>query len=160
MAFEKIIDIINDTFPTSLKNNTIDLISYINNNSTSFEQLFGYWENQLYFMVKYKNESVCYILLNGTGDEKQFSPLTIWSDDSGSKWYENFNLPEELKQVAYSNIDYCVHCGSCSGGKRKIIFGREFDNVCMCVFRFTNPDEQEFNLIKELINARKKSIEQ
>jgi len=98
-------------------------------------------------------------LLNGTGDEKQFSPLTVWTDDSGSKWYENCRLNDELLELAWKNVDYCVHCGSCSGGTQKTVLGKEFDNVCRTVLRFINPDEQEFRVIKELIKLRKYDIE-
>lgn len=151
--------IVNDTFPLNLKDNTLDFLSYLDTHSMKAERISGYWKNQFYWEVTYKNKCVCYILLNGTGDEKQFAPLTIWSDDSGSDWYKNDLLSDEFKEIAWKNVDYCVHCGSCSGGTPKTIFGREFDNICKTTMRFTNPDMQTFNLIKELINARKNDIE-
>ena len=155
---ENILQIVNDTFPLGLKENTLNFISYLNSNSLTFERLLGYWENQHYYLVKYKNESVCYILVNGSGDEKQFAPLTIWSDDSGSNWYENYPLSNDLKKIAWDNVDYCVHCGSCAGGTQKTIFGKQFENVCRTTFRFTNPSTEEFTVIKELVYARLKDI--
>ncbi len=158
MNYAEIKDIINETFPTYLKNKTLDFVSYLHNNSMVFERLFGYWKNQFYYAVKYKNESVFYILLSGTGEEKEFAPLTIWTDDSGSNCYENSDFPAEFKECAYKNIDYCIHCGSCDGGKQKIVFGKGFDNVCRTVMRFTNPTDNEFDLLKVLANIRKNSI--
>lgn len=155
---ERIKEIINDTFPQYLKDNTLDFLSYLNSNSFEFERLSGYWKNQFYWAVKYSNEYVCYILLNGSGDEQQFAPLTIWTDDSGSNWYEDYQLSGELKSLVWDNVDYCVHCGSCGGGTQKIVFGRKLSNVCKTVMRFTNPNQQEFDLIKELIYARKTDI--
>ncbi|MDE6751191.1 MAG: hypothetical protein K2J59_00260 [Eubacterium sp.] len=151
---ENILQIVNDTFPLGLKENTLNFISYLNFNSLTFERLLGYWKNQCYYSVKYENESVCYILLNGIGDEQQFAPLTIWSDDSNSNWYENYPLSEEMKKIAWNNVDFCVHCGSCAGGTRKTVFGKQFENVCRTTFRFTNPNNEVFSLLKILVNAR------
>lgn len=147
-----------DTFCGELRESTLDFFNFLNDDSMKFERLSGYWKDQFYWMVKYKERCLCYILINGTGDEKQFAPLTIWSDDSGSDWYKNYPLSDKLKESAIKNIDYCVHCGSCSGGIRKTIFKEQFDNVCKTTFRFTNPTPIEFELIKELIAARKMDI--
>ena len=156
--FKNILEIVNDTFPLDLKENTLDFISYLNSNSLTFERLLDYWKNQHYYSVKYENGSVCYILLNGTGDEQQFAPLTIWSDDSGSNWYENYSLSNDLRKISLDNVDYCVHCGSCAGGTQKTIFDKQFENVCKTTFRFTNPSKEEFKVIKELVNARLNDI--
>ena len=106
--YEKIIKIVCETFPHDLKEKALYFVSYLNSNSLTFERLLGYWKSQCYYSVKYENESVCYILLNGTGDEQQFAPLTIWSDDSGSNWYEHYPLSDDLKKTAWDNVDYCV----------------------------------------------------
>lgn len=156
--YEKMKTIVNDTFPLSLRENTLNFLTYLNENSIEFERLSGYWKNQLYWMAKYNNECICYILLNGKGDEKQFFPLTIWTDDSGSDWYSFCELSEKMKKLAHENVDYCVHCGSCSGGQEKIIFGKNFTNICKTVMRFTNPEKPVFDLIKILIEARKRDI--
>lgn len=97
-------------------------------------------------------------MINGTGYENRFAPLTIWTDDSLSDTYENAQIRENLRENAWRNIDYCVHCGSCNGGRHRIVFGKGFDNVCRTQMRFTNPDKQEFETIKELIRIRKQSI--
>ena len=137
------------TFPSELKENTMNFIDFLNDNLMHFERIFGYWKNQHYYCVKYKNECVCYILFNGTDDEKEFVPLTIWSDDSGSEWYKDRKLNENMEKIAVRHIDYCVHCGSCSGGKSKIIFGKKYENVCRTTFRFINPSLSDFEVIKE-----------
>lgn len=156
--FKSITKIVGYTFPSGLKESTLDFLSYLNSKALTFERLFGYWKNQFYYSVKYNNESVCYILLNGTGGEQQFAPLTVWSDDSGSDWYKNYPLDNKSEEIAWNNIDFCVHCGSCPGGTKKIVFGREFNNICRTTFRFTNLNEKEFALIKVLINARIENI--
>ncbi|MPN12237.1 hypothetical protein SDC9_159549 [bioreactor metagenome] len=124
----------------------------------SFEREKRYWENQLYWMIKYKDEYVCFILINGTGAEEKFAPLTIWSDDSNSDWYADSLLDEHLKVIVWKNVDFCEHCGSCDGGRQKIIFDKVFDNVCLTTFRFINPDGEVFECIKKLLEVKKDYI--
>lgn len=157
--YEKLEQIVNDTFSSQLKYNTLDFLLYLENLSMTFERFLGYWKNQFYWAVKFKDKSVCYILINGIGDEQQFAPLTIWTDDSGSDWYSTYLLNDEFKQIAWKNVDYCIHCGSCGGGVSKTIFGKQFNNVCKTTMRFTNPTMQMFQLLKELIYARKCDIQ-
>lgn len=150
---------LNDTFIDERKENTLNFLSFINKEGMSFERIYGYWKNQYYWKVKYNNFCVCYILLNGTGDENQFAPFTIWTDDSGSECYRNYPIDEEKRILAWQNIDYCVNCKSCSGGTNKIIFGKEFCNVCRTEMRFTNPNKEGFEFIKVLLDIRKNYIQ-
>lgn len=156
--FREVERIVDDTFPINLKHNILDLLLFFKSNSMEIKRLFGYWSNQLYYSVSYQNECVCYILFNGTGDEKQFSPLTIWTDDSKSKWYESCDLTDEEKRIAWGNVDYCVNCGSCKGGTAKTIFDKQFNNVCRTTLRFTNPDKNEFSVLKKITLIRKEDI--
>lgn len=153
-----ITNIINETFPMHLKHNSLDFITHLSDNRVNFKRLSGYWENQLYWQVNCKNDCVCYILLNGNGDEKQFAPFTVWTDDSSSNRYENYSIKDEFREAAWRNVDYCVHCGSCSGGTQKTIFGKKFDNVCRTSMRFTNPDLKEFEALKEILTLRIEDI--
>lgn len=137
----------------------IDLFDFFINNSMSFERAGGYWENQFYWYVKYNNEFVCFILFNGTGDEEKFSPLTIWTDDSGTAWYSKCDLEDNIKNIAVGHIDVCESCGACKGGTKKQIFGKEYNNVCRTTFRFINPNLDELKCLKELLLLRKKDIE-
>lgn len=157
--YKSITKLIKDTFAADYNESVLDFISFLNSQSMIFERLYGYWKNQNYYSVKYNNEVVCYILISGTGDEAQFAPLTIWTDDSNINCYENIAIEEHLKKCAWNQVDYCVHCGSCSGGTQKVIFGKSFDNVCRTLIRLTNPDKEAFVLIKKLVSIRKKYID-
>lgn len=137
----------------------IDLISFLIDNGMALERAGGYWENQSYWYVKYNDEFVCYILFNGTGDEKMFSPLTVWTDDSGFSWYSEIELKDSIKNIAVKHIDICEKCGACKGGTKKQIFGKEYNNVCRTTFRFINPNWDELKCLKELLLLRKKDIE-
>lgn len=138
-----------------LDKTAIDLLSFLIENNMTFERAGGYWENQSYWYVKFNGKSVCYILFNGTGDEEKFSPLTIWTDDSGSDWYSKCDLEDSIKNIAVRHIDVCENCGACKGGTRKQIFGKEYDNVCHTTFRFINPNWDELKCLKELLLLRK-----
>lgn len=90
-------------------------------------------------------------------DEKT-EPWIIWSDDSGSDWFSVCALDEQLKEIAWSNVDFCGNCGSCGGGTHKTIFGKAFDNVCRNTFRFDNPNAETLECVKKLVKMRKDDI--
>jgi hypothetical protein len=99
-----------------------EFMTYLRSLEMSFERGKGYWADKFYWVIKYKNESVCYILLDDS-DEKAESWI-IWSDDSGSDWFSYYTLDESMKEIAWVNVDFCGNCGSCDGGTHKIIFGK------------------------------------
>ncbi len=143
-----------------MQKNALDFIHFLITEEMSFIRGKGYWENQLYWLVMYEKEPVCFILVNGTGEEEQFSPFTIWTDDSGSNWFEDASLDEVSKKIVWENVDICCGCGGCAqpGGKQKKIFEKEFNAVCITPIRFINPDAKTIACVKELVLLRKKDI--
>lgn len=141
-----------------IRNIADDFISFLFDNGMMLEKAGGYWKNQLYWYVKYKGKYVCYILVNGSGDEEKFFPLTVWTDDCNSYWCSNQQLKGKIKETAIKHIDFCEKCGSCSGGTVKNIFGEKYDNVCQTAFRFINPDLEELQCLKALVLLRKNDI--
>ena len=65
-------------------------------------------------------------------------------------------MDESIKEIAWKHVDICSNCGGCknSGGNRKTIFGKEFDNVCVTPMRFENPDAKTVECVKKLIEIR------
>ena len=157
--YEKMISIVNQTFPLKLKKDTLDFLLFLKDSGTESERLYGYWKNKFYWMVSYQKECVCYILFNGYGEERQFAPLTVWTDDSDSACYENVLLRKELKRIALNHIDYCLNCGSCSGGTDRMLFGESYPSVCRTAMRFINPNQADFQLLKMILKERMKYIE-
>lgn len=151
-------DIVCKFLSGDLRSEMLDFIGYLRDSEMAFERGRGYWENQYYWLIKFKTGYVCFILINGNGAEEKFKPLTTWSDDSESGWYENLHLNEHMEEVLHNNVDICENCGSCGGGKRRIIFGKEYGNVCRTAFRFTNPDAEAFECLKEIVTLRKTDI--
>jgi hypothetical protein len=158
---QRIENYIFDVLIGDTQKNALDFVAYLRANEMLFEKGKGYWEDKLYWMIKYKDEYVCFILVNGygsVGDKTEPEGWIIWSDDSGSNWFENFHLDDYIKKIAWDNVDFCAKCGSCSGGTSKTIFGKAFDKICRTTFRFNNPDVQALKCVKKMVELRKNDI--
>ena len=153
---KKDIDSISDN---ELRDTASKLILFLSQNDMTFERDREYWKNQSYWYVKYKNEIVCFILINAKGDEEKFSPFTVWSDDSGSEWFKDSKLEKGIESTALAHIDICEKCGACRGGSDKQIFGKKYHNVCRTTFRFINPNSKELTCLEQLILLRKNDVD-
>lgn len=159
MSKTEIEDVIRETLPGAVQKNALGFIGYLRISGMEFERAGGYWKNQLYWFVTYKNEPVCYILIHGSGAEEKFYPWTVWSDDSGSKCFEDYPLDGQMKELAWKHVDLCENCGGgCSPGTTKTVFGKQFDHVCRTTVRFINPDSNTLEFMKEMIKIRKYDI--
>ena len=157
MSEQKIEDFIGKVLIGDAKKNALDFVAYLRVNGMLFERGVGYWEDKFYWFIKYKDKSVCYILIGSP--EEELSPWTVWSDDSDSIWFETLSLEEHIKEIAWKYVDFCGSCGGdCSPGKHKTIFGKEFDNVCRATMRFTNPDNEALECMKKIVEIRKLDI--
>lgn len=152
--------LVRETFPAGTGEGILHLLSTLRREGMALERTGGYWADQFYWTVRYQGEPVCFLLLNGTGDEAPMAPLTVWTDDSGSPWYEDGPLSQREKELCWKHVDICGHCGSCSGGIRKTVFGKVFENVCRTTLRFTAPDSEELALLEKLAELRKNDIDQ
>lgn len=132
--------------------NALSFVTFLQEQGVQFERGTGYWADHFYLMLKYRDEYVCFILL-GDSEGTDF-PWTIWSDNYNSTLFADFPLDERTKEIAWNNVDYCAKCGSCNGGIRKTIFGKEFNNVCTTTFRFDNPDAEAVECMKKLVRMR------
>lgn len=76
---------------------------------------------------------MCFIAIKNP--EEKENHWTVWSADMGLEWLEESKISEKIKEPALNRVDHCGHCDSCGGGRIKVIFGKEFDDVCGCTFR-------------------------
>lgn len=134
----------------------LDFVEYLKNNDMEFVKDNGYWKDKIYFIIKYNTICVCFIAIKDP-DEKE-NRWTVWSDDMDSDWLEDYPIENELKVTAWKHVDTCGNCGSCNGGRKKIIFGKKFDRVCGCTFRIDNPDAEDLPFMKKMVEIRKKEI--
>lgn len=158
-TYKSLLKSVNKIHDIKLKNIALEFVDFLSKNVMMFEKAGGYWDKQSYWYVKYKNEFVCYILVNAAGDEEKFYPFTVWTDDTNSDWYSSCNLESNIENTAINHIDFCENCGACKGGTEKQIFGKKYFNVCRTTFRFINPDVNDIKCIEELVLLRKKDIE-
>lgn len=138
------------------KNNAEGFFADLSKNGMQFERGQGYWFDKRYWMAKYKNEYMCFILLNGYGtDRHKDEPegWVIWMSDNGFSNLAEAIHDERTKEIAWNHIDICGKCGGCEnpGGNRKQVFGKEFDNVCITPMRFDNPNAETVECVKMLV---------
>ncbi len=75
------------------------------------------------------------------------------------------SIPKQISKYKRKNsiVELCCH-SQIKGILRapslsRVLVGKEFNNVCRTAIRFTNPDNYEFGVIKELVKARMQDIE-
>ena len=136
----------------------LDFVAYLENNGLTFyKDNSDCWKNKIYYWCKYNNDCVCFISIKDPDEPQNF--WTVWSDDIKSEWFNKYDVDDEIKELAWKHIDHCGNCGSCRGGRRKVIFGREFKAVCGCTFRVYNLSIEDLNFLKKIIEIRiKESI--
>ncbi len=134
------------------------LVEYLRNNNFEFyRDECDCWKNKIYFWGKYHVKCVCFIAIKDP-DEPD-NRWTVWSADIDSEYLNDNSVDENLKQGCIKNVDECGYCGSCGGGKPKVIFGRIFDAVCGCTFRIDNPQLSNLPFIEYMIEVSVKQIE-
>ena len=156
MAEKEIENYIGEFLTENSQINALNFSEYLRANEMLFERCRnGYWEDKLYWTVKYKSQTVFQILINGYEE----GHWVVWSDDSGSDWFRDFPLDEYIKETAWNNVGFCGKGGCCRNmGTRRMIFGREFDNVCIAALRFNNPGAEALECMKRMSEIRKNDI--
>lgn len=152
----KIEDDIKDELALDDQKTALDFVDYLRNNNLEFIRGDGYWKDKMYYLIKCGGSYVCFISINDP-DEKDHR-WTVWSDDMNSISSENYPIDKALREIAWKHVDNCANCGSCNGGKYKLIFGKAFDKVCGCTFRIDNPKAEELQFLKKMVDIRKKEI--
>lgn len=66
-----------------------------------------------------------------------------------SAFLADYPASNEVKELAWSHVDECGNCGSCSGGRRKTIFCRELIGSADVPFRIDSPGAQEVSFLKK-----------
>jgi len=105
--------------------------------------------------VSYNGKPVCYMHLDSGTDYP--SPWTIWTSSGGyEKEHQDIPLCEDMKKIAWTNVNICGKCGGgCQPGSTKVIFGKEFENVCSSDMAFHVPSSEALEVIKKLIEMKK-----
>jgi hypothetical protein len=90
----------------------------------------------------------------------------VWTEGDYSSEHEVFPIDEHTKEIAWANVMKCGNCdgNDCSPGKTKMIFGKEFTNICNAnkvnmTFRFANPHAETLECVKKLLERRRFTID-
>ena len=153
---EKIKEILNG----DAQKNALDFAAFLRANDMQFERsTTNYWADKLYWYVKFQDEFVGFILVNGygtVGDDTEPEGWIFWSDNYNSDLFADFPLDEQTKEIAWNHVDF----GTCCGGLTIKLFGKEFTPVCNgTTFRFNNPITEELDCVKKLVDIRKTDIQ-
>ena len=134
----------------------LNFADYMESQGLKFEKDEGYWKDKIYYIIKFHDKCVCFIAIKDP-DEPD-NNWTVWSDDMASISLSDYPIEVGLREVAWSHVDGCGNCGSCSGGKPKVIFGKEFGKVCGCTFRIDNPNADDLRFMKKMVEIRMTEI--
>ena len=110
--------------------------------------------------MHYEGKCVCYL-----DTRNEHHSWIVWTEGDYSSEHPIFPIDERTKEIASANVMKCGNCDGvdCSPGKTKMIFGKEFTNICNAdnvnmTFMFTNPDDETLECVKKLILLRKNII--
>ena len=150
---KEIEDFIAENLSLNDRKTALEFVKYLRANNLEFHKDDCVcWKDKIYYWVRYNQEKcVCFIAIK---DPDEPNNWTVWSDDISSEWLANYPIDEKLKEIAWENVDGCGNCGSCGGGKPKIIFGKKFDRVCGCTFRIDNPSKEELPFMKKMVDIK------
>ena len=119
----------------NMKQTAMDFVKHLRKNDLTFyRDTCGCWKDKIYYPDEPNNL------------------WTVWSDDSST--YEDASVSDEIKNVGWQYVDHCGNCGSCGGGKEKVIFGRRFPSVCGCTFRIDNAKQEDLTFLKTMVDLR------
>lgn len=137
------------------KQTALVFVEYLKENGLTFyRDTCDCWKDKIYYWVKLGNECVCFIAIADPDEPDNL--WTVWSDDC--KAYEDASVSDQIKNVGSQYVDHCGNCGSCGGGKEKIIFGKSFPRVCGCTFRIDNATQEDLPFLKTMVNLRMKEL--
>lgn len=138
-----------------MKKTALELVEYLKaNDLTFYRDTCDCWRDKIYYWVKFGDECVCFIAIKDHDEPDNL--WTIWSDDSSA--YEDASVSDEIKKFGWQYVDHCGNCGSCGGGKEKVIFGKSFPRVCGCTFRIDNATQGDLPFLKTMVDLRMKEL--
>lgn len=145
---KQIEDFISECLTGEAKEIALEFVAFLRGCQVEFYKDNGdCWKNKVYYWVKVRDRCVAFIAIKDPEEPENL--WTVWSDDCGA--FADDISEEDIKQIAWRHIDFCGHCGSCGGGRRKIVFGRKFEGVCGCTFRVDNPTARELPFLKKIV---------
>jgi len=147
MSEQRIEEIISNVLSGEALKNALDFAEYLRAN----EMIVNGAE------ISYNGKPACYMHLDNS--EEYPGPWTIWTEGNYSGEHKDIPMDKHMKEIAWANVNICADCGAvCSPGTLKVIFGKEFDNVCSADMAFYTPNADILECVKKLLTMRKLAI--
>ena len=150
--YQKIGDVFNEVLTGDVLKNALDFTEFL-----SVHEIIQADQHAMH----YRGKCVCYL-----DTRNEHHSWIVWTEGDYSSEQEAFPIDERTKEIAWANVMKCGNCDGvdCSPGKTKMIFGKEFENICNAdkvnmTFMFTNPDNETLECVKKLIMMRKISLQ-
>jgi len=126
-----------------LSNDALEFIAHLRNiegfSVCQDENDAGKW------WINSKENLVCEVQIEDTGGDWQ---VWVYGDCIGG---HDLQIDEKTKEITWANITFCGSCGAeCAPGRRKTVFGREFDNVCQSTLVYKNPNADMLDCLKKV----------
>ena len=140
-------DIIASEMDDQLKKNALDYIAYMQANGLTPETPGS---NHFEFAGEY----VCQIVFFSEGNIPGWTIFMGGYDDILHRSeYQNYPIEAQLREFAWAHVSPCGSCGcGTEPGKRVMLFGREFTNLCTATWSIRNPHGEALELTKRLTN--------
>jgi hypothetical protein len=148
---KKFEDVINGNLKNNAQINALDFIAHLRKDEgfsfSKDENDDGRW------WINYKGNFVCEIQIEISGVTPAGWEMWFYGDCIGR---HDSPVEERIKEIAWENMTLCGNCGAeCAPGKRKTVFGKEFDNVCQSTLAFPNPESDMLDCMKIIIDTIK-----
>ena len=148
-------DKLKDTLSGDLLTNALDLVDYLKKNEMSNGTEPG--DTRFY----YKGELMCILIFFKDENHPSGGGLMIF--DCPLTEHEDFSIDKSVKEFVWDNIHNCGSCGgSCDHKERgatKVVFGKEYENLCSSEIAFFDPDAEAIVKIKKLMDLWKFKID-
>jgi len=138
-----------DTLSGELLTNALDLVDYLKKMGMTNGTEPG--DTRFY----YKGELMCLFM----PFEDEWNPDGgLWIFDGPLNGHDEFPIDESIQEFVRASVKKCENCGGDDGcgheqrGATKMIFGKEYDNLCSSEVMFADPDVDAMEKIKRLMD--------
>ncbi|MCL2545864.1 MAG: hypothetical protein FWE06_01550 [Oscillospiraceae bacterium] len=153
------IDYINENFTGDTQKNALIFVQYLASIGMTIEGSINDCK------ATYKGVTVCYFYFGSSSHPAGYpEPWTVWMPDEFAKEIDGFPIDEQMKKIAWANAHNCDECcprhntdAGCS--RQRIIFNREYDDLCQTPIGFTGPNAEAVECAKKLMEMRKHAID-
>ena len=160
-ANTQLVDYIKENFTGDTQQNALNFVQHL----TSLGMTYSGDFNDGKFV--YKSVTVCNTYFGNSSHNPGYpEPYTIWTTKNAdfSKEIESVPFNSRMKEIAWTNVHPCdPNCPNsktwCTGGAAMVIFGRQYENLCVPVYFTCDPDADAIECAIKLMEMCKHAID-